>query len=699
MAVINKIRSKSGLLIGIIGFSLVAFILGDFLSQNSGMFGSNDNSVGEIAGKKIDVQDFEARVQTLVNNYKLNSNTDNVDQNTMDQLREQAWNQVINEQVMMKQYDKIGLNVSPDELFDMVKGKNPHPQVKQAFTDPQTGEFNSANVINFLKNMDKDETGRTRAQWIVFERAIKDERVQQKYNDLVKQGLYVSTAEAKADWLSKNKTASVSYVSIPYATIADSTVEVTDAEMKTVYNANLAKYKQQATRGIEYVTWDVAPSETDLRVEGEQFEKLTEDFRTASNDSAFIAQNSDSPYNAAFSKPGTLAPRLDTVMFNSPVGTVVGPYQENNMFRAAKLSEVKMLPDSVKARHILLGLTDPNAAASVMAQADSIKNAIKAGADFSALSTQYSTDEAAKMKGGDLGWFTPGMMVGEFNDAAFNNNKGDVVIVQTQFGVHIMEITDQGKPSRQVKVVYLDKAIEPSTKTYQTIYHKANEFAGKHNTAEAFDKAVKEQNLNKLSEPQIAENAKQVGPLENSRELVRWAFDAEVGDISKAFEFGNRFVVAKLTDAREKGTSTMEQVKDQVQMEARRKKKASMLIEKINQTGKAGDLNALASALNQQVQTAENVSFASPYLGSAGMEAYVTGYIMSMEKDKVSKPLEGMNAVYVVKVNSISEPEVPKDFKDSATQLRQQLGSRSQYEVLNALKEKANIEDRRAKFY
>ena len=238
MAVIEKIRGKAGLLIGIVGFSLAAFILGDFFSSNSA-FRSSDSNVGEINGKSINVVDFEARVQTQVDNYKLQSNNESVDQNTMDQLREQTWNQLVNDMVMKPQYEKLGLTCSPKELLDMVQGKNPHPQIKQAFTDPKTGMFNPANVSNFLKNMDNDQTGKTRKQWVLFENAIREERVQQKYYNLLKGGMYVSKAEALADFMGRNKTASVRFVAIPYATISDSTIEVTDAEIKTLYNADL----------------------------------------------------------------------------------------------------------------------------------------------------------------------------------------------------------------------------------------------------------------------------------------------------------------------------------------------------------------------------------------------------------------------------------------------------------------------------
>ncbi|MBK9402579.1 MAG: SurA N-terminal domain-containing protein [Bacteroidetes bacterium] len=696
MAVIEKIRGKAGLLIGIVGFSLTAFILGDFFSTRNGFMSGSDSTVGEIKGKKVNIMDFEARVQTQVDNYKLQSSNETVDQNTMDQLREQSWNQLINEMVMNPQFEKLGLTCSPKELLDMVQGKNPHQQIKQAFTDPKTGIFNSANVVNFLKNMDNDATGKTRQQWVLFENAIREERIQQKYYNLIKQGLFVTKAEAKDDFFAKNKTAKVRYVALPYTSIIDSTIEITDSELKTLYNATMKKYKQEASTNIDYVTFEITPSDMDRQAAMFAITQLTDTFRTSTNDSVFVVLNSDGPFNASYNKKGSLPFNIDSLMFSVPLGFVFGPYEENGAFRLAKLSAVKMMPDSVKASHILLKIEGANKD-SVLARADSIKNALKSGADFKTLSDQYSTDEGAKMKGGDLGWFSPGMMVAEFNDACFQGNKGDYTIVQTQFGVHIIHIVDQGKQSRQVRVAYVEKKIEPSTKTYQAVYAKANEFAGKNLTADAFEKAVTEQKLTKFSEPNIMENARQVGPLEGSREMVRWSFTAELGEVSKAFEFGNRFVIAKLNDRREKGFSTMEQVKDQLTAELRRDKKAAMLMEKMKKGGTT--LESIGTAVTQPVQSAASISFASPMLANSGMESFVVGYLMAMKPGQTSAPLKGLNGVYVVQVESFADVKEPADMKEATKQLRSQLQNRSQYESYNALREKAGIVDKRAKFY
>ncbi|MFM7016931.1 MAG: SurA N-terminal domain-containing protein [Bacteroidota bacterium] len=695
MAVIEKIRSKSGLLIGIIGFSLVAFVLGDLFSSKNGFFGGSDNTVGIIGGNKVDLMDYNSRVEEFVENYKTQTQNQTVDQATMDQIREQAWNKFVNDYVMVEQYKKLGLTCSADELFDMVQGKNIDPQIRQAFTDPKTGQFNPSAVIQFLKNKNQDP--KTAAQWAAFEKALKEGRVAQKYTDLIKGGLYVTKDEAKANFVEMNRTASVRYVMIPYSSVVDTTIQVSDADLKAVYNENLKKYKQADSRTVEYVTFNIKPSDMDVKSASNDFARLFEDFKTSTNDSAFIAANSDQPLDNNFPKRGTLPFNIDSAMFSAAVGTVMGPFDMNGTYSASKLMAVKTMADSVKARHILIKV-EPGKMDAAKVTADSIIKAIKGGAKFEDMATKYSIDQAANAKGGDLGWFDYQRMVQPFSEACFGASKGALITAETQFGLHVIEVTDMSAESRQVKVATLLKKVEPSAKTMQTIFTKANEFANKFNTADAFDKGIKEQNLTKLSEQNIQENNRQVGGFENSRELIRWSFKAKLGEVSKAFDFGNAYVVAKLTDIREKGTSTLEQVKDQVTAEARKEKKAQMFIDQLSKAG-TSNIDAVAASAKQTVMTAESISFGSPFIGNAGFEGAVVGNIMTLKAGQVSKPIKGNSGVYVVVVNNFNDPSLPADFKDSANQLKQQLQGRAQYEVENALKEKADITDHRGRFY
>ena len=696
MAVIERLRSKAGLLIGIVAFSLLAFVLGDFLTSNRSFLDGGSTTVGVIGGKKIDITDFESMVQTEIENYKLNQNTETVDNNTTDQLRDQAWNKLVNDIVMGEQFKELGISVSPFELADMIKGKNIHPQIRQAFTDPKTGTFSPTAVVNFLKNMDNDPTGKTKKQWLVFERAIYEERFQQKYNDLIKNGLYVSTPEAKQNYIQRGKTANLKYIFVNYNTIADSTVQVSDSDLKAVYDRNIKKYKQEASRGIEYVIFDVQPSEQDKTETIDGLTKLIEEFKTTTNDSAYLAANGDSPFDNSYHKKGTLDANIDSLMNASSPGTVIGPFESGGICKLAKLVDVRLLPDSVMASHILLKLEGKNKE-DVMKQADSLKKAALGGASFEMMAFQYSTDDGSKIKGGDLGFFGPGMMVPPFNDACFQGKVGDMPIVESQFGIHLIKITNQKGASRQVKVAQLVRTIQPSSKTYQGYFQKANDFSSKYNSAETFDKGITAMNLTKMTEGNLMENSRQVGAVEGSRELVRWAFKSDNGTVSKAFEFGNKFVVGKLTTIKEKGTSTMDEVKDQLTVEARKDKKAEILIEKVKKAGGA-TIDDIALKQQQQVQVA-TINFVSPNFPNSGPEPYVGGYVFSLKTGKLSPPVKGQAGVYLITVTGFVEPPAMADFKDAKKQDVQQLQQRAQFEVSNALREKANLEDNRGKFY
>jgi peptidyl-prolyl cis-trans isomerase D len=702
MAVIGKIRNQAGLIIGLIGLSLVAFILGDLLKSNSSFLQGSGTDVAVIAGEKISYQEYEQSVQQMTETYKQNSNTETVDQSTTDMLREQAWNQLVREKVMNKEFEKMNITVSPEELFQMTTGKDPHPSVKQAFTDPKTGQFDPANVIKFLKEKDKDPSGKTAERWVAFEKAIIMERISQKYNNLIKQGLYVTSDQAKEEYLEKEKNAKMQFILLNYASIVDSTVKVSDAELNTYYKAHEKEHKQEASRKIEYVTFDVSPSEEDRKMINERVNKQVAEFKEAKDDSTYVRLNSDNPnVDMTYHKKGTLPLAVDSAFFNAGIGKVVGPYIENNELKVSKLSDVRMIPDSAKARHILLKVAQGENPAKVMAKADSLKKLIQGGANFEELAKKFSEDPGSAIKGGDLGWFKDGMMVKPFNDACLKGKKGDMPIVASQFGIHLIQILDLGNPIKKVKVVTISRKLEPSTKTSRAIFARANEFAGKNRTGESFEKAIVDQKLNKRIADNLKENDRTIPGLESPREMIRWAFKSNKGEISpKVFEMGDKYVVAHLSVIREKGFATLEQIKTEMEAGAKKDKKAVMLKEKAGEAANgATTIENIAAKLKTQVQLAENVTFANPNLQGAGREPAVVGSAFALKQGAISKPIEGNSGVYIVVVTNYSVPPALKDYAATKNQMLNNIKSRSDYELFNALKEKAQVEDNRGRFY
>ena len=697
MAVLGKIRKRVGLLIGFVGVSMILFILGDLVTSNTGLMHRNTDVIGEIRGEKIHYQEFERRLETLTENYKTSSKTENVDQSTQDMLREQTWNMFVNDNILGKEYESLGLSCSPEELYDMCTGRNPNAQVKQAFTDPKTGVFDPNSVVRFLKDLPNREEAIQR-QWRTFEDAIKDERIAEKYKNIIKNGLFITTEEAKRNYNEAQRMASIRIIRIDYVPIPDSSVKFDDGDLKNYYSENKNKYKQAETiRKVEYITFDVTPSSDDREQVMTWINAKKLEFAQSTDDKLFVNQNSDTPFDSVYHAKGSTKPEIDSILFSSPVGTIVGPMEDGNSVKLWRLSGEKMVADSVKARHILLKIEN-NDTARVLAKADSLKNAIKKGSKFEDLAKIYSQDPGSGAKGGDLGWFRAGMMVAPFNDACFNGKKGDMPVVTSQFGVHLIEILDIGTSSKKIQVGIVERKIDPSQKTYDIIYNKAIEFAAKNTSAESFDSSIIKLGLNKRIADNIKENDKNIPGLDQPRELIRWAYSAKKGDLSKIFTIGDKYVIAHLVDIRDKGYLPLESVKDQVTFEIRKQKKAELLVEKFNKAA-AANIDAIAQKLNTNVIDAENVTMANNFIVGIGNEPKIIGIVFGNKANTLSKPIIGDNGVFQFFTKSFKEPSPTTDYSAIIKQLGDQHRQQSDYEVFNSLKEKANIEDNRGKFY
>lgn len=684
MISLEKIRNRSGLLLVVIGVAMFAFIMMDFMSSQRGG-GATEMSVGEIHGETIDLQQFEARVQKTLNLQR--ANNPNVD---VEQIRSSVWAQLVQEQVMGKEYEALGLAVGSDELFDMVQGNEPHPSVIQAFTNPETGTFDRARLLQYLKQgLENDATGEAKARWLSFEEGIQKERLTNKYNTLVSKGLFVSDAQAKAHYQAQNEMRDVSYISIPFRTIDDSLVDVSDADIRTYMNNNSERFQQEASRGVEYVVFAVTPSEQDDADALKWIEDIKSDFAKAEDNALFVRRYTD---NANASLGYVAADKIEAnyaSLATAEEGTVVGPFREGyNNYRIAKLVAAESRADSVKARHILL--SGANAAAEI----DSLKNVIEAGADFAAIAQAVSADQGSAKDGGDLGWFPEGRMVPEFNEACFGNNEGGLQVVTTQFGVHLIDVTKRSAKTKKFKIAYIDRNVVPSNETYQGVFTQAGKFAAENTTADQFNESVISENLSKRIADDLKEDSKTISGLENPRELVRWAYEANIGDVSDVMEFGDKFVVATLASIKAEGLQDVEDARAGVTTVLMNEKKGEMIMAQLE----GSDLDALAADFGVVVKAANGVAYANAQVPMVGNEPAFVGATFALEKGQVSAPFVGKSAVYVVRLDhTITAPE--GDFQNAKRQIANGLQSRSQYEVFQTLEDKSNVVDNRAKFY
>lgn len=695
----NSMRNRGGLLVGVIAFAIVAFLAGDVLISGRNIFGSNPSDIGEINGKKVEIQEFQTKLDANIEQYKKSANQQSLDENMTGYLVDQTWNQLVYDEVMKQRIEKSNIKVSPEELFDMIQGANPHPEVRRAFTNPQTGVFDPSQVLNFLKNMDQqDPTGETRKQWLSFEKAIQEERVRQKYMNAVKAGMYVPTAFAKADYMEKNKSIAASYVLIDYTTVSDSAIKVSESDLSNYYNANKYKFKQaENSRSFDYISVDIVPSKEDTLETKKWIDEQYVGLSTSTNDSTYVNLNAETKYNGAYAKRGELPAALDTIMFNKGVGFIYGPYIDGGAYKVAKLIGIKSLPDSVRARHILLPITVSQEATKKTA--DSIKGLIDAGANFAALAMQYSTD-GTKDKGGDLGYFDNKTMVQQFTEFCFNGNKGKRGVVLTQFGYHIIEIVDQKNFNKQITVGVIDRSITPSNSTTQALYSKANTLLSSIESEKDFDNAKLTDGFSKRVADDIKQTDRFVAGIQNPREVLRWAYKAEVGDISPLFEVGNKYVFARLTKIKDAGTVPMEYIKTELEALVRKEKKAEQLKEKL-QTALNGatSIQQVAQKAGAVAANANGITFGFPVIPGVSREPEVIGALFGSEKGKFVGPIAGERGVYVLFIDNVVEALPLPDYSSNKTDQYTMLKSRVDNEFLEGLKKSAKIKDNRILFY
>ena len=705
MATLQKIRNRGGILVAIIiGLALVAFILGDMLKTGSTLMRPNQMEVAEINGESVQYPDFQKRIEELSEVYKMNMGVSQLDENAWTQIREQAWQAVLQELVMGEVYEDLGIDVSSEELFDLIQGANPHRIVQQIFRNPNTGVFDKEFAITFLKSLQTNATPEQKAYWLYVENQIKTEKAQEKYNNLISKGLYATTSEATKSLAEKNKKVNFQYIPLTYASVADSSVVVTDKELKAYYSAHESDYKQEKSRRIEYITFEVKASEGDDADAKKWIEDIKADFTNSQDNAQFVNVNSDTRFEDLFVKKEELPADVAEFAFNGTVGEVYGPYKEMESYKLAKIDAFKMLPDSVQASHILIKPETVGGPAKAQALADSLKNLLDKGANFAELARKYSEDPGSGANGGDLGWFGRNMMVKPFEDAAFNGEINKVSQAISQFGIHLIKTTKKGKETKQVRLAVVERKVTPSTQTYQNYYTQASKFASENQDYESFKKAVAEQQISKKV-ASLKENDREVNGLEYSRSLVRAAYQAEVGDIlvnnegSSIFEFGNSFIIAALVSATDEGTSPFEEVKPRVELAVRKDKKADMLIAKAKEAAASGsDFEAIAQKLESSVKDAANISFTSYSVPEMGMEPAVIGTVVSLAQDKISAPVKGNSGVYLLKVVSVSEG-TDSDVVAEQNRLAQSLGYRVNYQAFEAQKKVAEIEDKRSKFY
>jgi peptidyl-prolyl cis-trans isomerase D len=694
MSIIQNIRERGAWIIfGIIAIALIAFILQDGIGRKRGS--TDTSTLGKVNGEVINKSEFDEKLDIQVQQYASQGVK-------REQMIGYLWEQEVTRLLFKSESDKLGITVGNKELSDVLFG-NESP-FKQEFTDKTTGEFKVNDAKNAIaqikKSKNKDQIKQIEKFYI--EPSIEN-RIRNKYQALVVKGVQIPKWLAEKQYADLNTIASVNFVNVPYTTISDSSVKVTNDEIATYLKENPAAYQvDETSRNIGYIGFSAAPTSTDSLNTKNEITALKEAFKTAPDAAVYLNKvgSEIAYYNSYISKKTLQIPNKDSVLAVG-VGNVYGPYVDGKNYTIAKLLGVKQWSDSTSVRHILIATNNPQNGQQIKDDSsakkliDSISAAIKGGASFEALCAKYSDDGGSKVKGGNLGMFAQAQMVPAFNDFAFDNPVGTKGVIKTDFGYHYVEILKQTAKGPAYKIAYLSKSITPSNETITAASTAAAQFASTSKDVKSFNENAVKLGKQVLPATGIKVNDFEIQGLGETRQLVRWTFEKNVNDVSEPIELGDTYIVAVITTEDKAGLASVDAAKPQVEGIIRDQKKA----EKIKPTLKGNTLDAIAANAKALVQKADSLSFTYSMIPGLGNEPKLIGAAFNKSLvNKVSAPIAGNTGVFVLSVNNISAKQAQQElsfFKEEALNR-----TRSSLFRSNAsLKKVAKIEDNRSRIF
>lgn len=705
MSIITAIQKRTGLLLVVILGALAAFVLTD-LFNSAGRMGS-DQVIGEIDGTDIKYQDFNNALQLMRDRMEA-SQQSKLNESQMPLVRNQTWNQLVAEYALQPEWEKLGIIVTEDEIVDLVQGNNISPQIKQAFTDPETGVFDKDKVIAFIRNL-QNQSPQAQQQFAAFERELPKSRRNEKYENLLRKSVYVTTAEAKRRYEDETMKLDLKYLYIPYANIPDSAVTVTEEQIKEYYNSHKEEYDDAASVAVEYITIPIVPSKEDSADVKRYLTNIKDKFATTQNDTSFIAQHSQIEANFAELAPSNFPDAIKKQMGEEVVvGFVANPVAAKGTYKMFKVvKEVGQVVDSVKASHILFNTQgkNPDEKLAIETKAKEVLATAKSGADFAKLAEEHSEDQGSKVKGGDLSWFGRGAMVKPFEDASFGATSEGVVpeLVESQFGYHIINVTGLKRANKYL-LASVSRLLDPSESTREALYRQAGDLASSKNMTE-YEERTKQYNLLSLQANDVKQNARSLNNIYDPtiRQAIRWAFEenTKTGSVSnEVFEVDNQYIVMLLKSRTKKGIQPLSKVYEQVRRKVIEEVKQKEIMTKLE--GKTGTLDEIAKAFGDQARVLDqaNYTYITTALNGVGFAPKAVGMAFGMEEGEISKPIADQTGVLIMKVEKRSEAGEVADYakyKDPLEQDRQQLYNSGG--ILNAIKQLTDTEENIDSFY
>ena len=706
MALFNTLRTKgSKILVIALAFSMIAFILTDFIQSNPALLGGESNEIGEIQSESITFEAFQAKVDQLVQQFARNNGV-NPSGNQMDLVREQAWQEFIIEYVFHPQYEKLAIELTDAEKKEMIQGENIHPQVRQAFSNPQTGVFEKDRIISTLRQI-KNLPPQQKIPWLDFENSIAKNRLQSKYENLMTMTNFVNKYERKVSYMTSNSSADISYLFIPFFSIPDSIVSISEVDLETYLEENADKFKKEESKNLIYVAFDIVPSSEDTTLVRESIVESRLGLQESTNDSLYASIETEGmePYKR-YTK-NELPPSLEDI---ETIGYTTGPIIYNGYFKVLKLVGISEGDEYfLRARHILFKSLDESEKSKKAAQtkAQEILNKIKQGSDFAIMASIYGTD-GTKTKGGDLGWFGEnGGFVEEFKTACFSYKGVGLIpyLVETEFGYHIIEVTEE-QTNITYNVAQIEKELYVSDKTENEILRTAELFALESKDLKGFNTMANERGYTINEEKNLQKNDNKIGSIAEGRKLVFWLFnEASEGDISPVEEVDGKYIVAAQSAYQKEGLADLNTVRNQVTREVTNGKKADYIIERLNSID--GTISEIAKEYGPTSRTGETtVNLNAMSIPNVGYSPDAVGITFSLDEGEATNPFPTDNGVLIIELLEKNIAQDQDEYDENITSLmNKQKATRMQKSpfmvqgVYDAIINFADIEDNRYKFF
>ncbi len=667
MATLQKIRNHGVALLIIVGLAMLAFILGDFLNSGSSFFNRSREYVGTIQGHKVHFTEYEAAKDQLTEVYKIETGRTDQDEDMAAQIRNQVWQMMVMDWTLRAECEKIGMDVTAEELSELCIGQNPHQMIMQrrAFAD-ENGQFSRDNLVRFLHSIEQEAENEEQAAnlkqaktyWMYWENAVRLTRMQEKYTDLVQKLLTANNIDAKYQFLANQTTVDAQYIMQPYSAVADSTITVKNVDLKKLYNQQKKLYKQTPNRSVEYLSFAIVPSEEDFQQAEKEMQAVEAELQTTDDPALVVNTNSDVMYTA----------------FNYSVDNIPEAYKEFAFGKDAKKDAFMPLTfaDGTyrMARLIECGYSMPDSVKLCPVYPDSIEE----------------EPEAV--------WYTEAMLPQNIAEKAFKAKKGEQFTIAQGMGEITLQCVEVSKATPKVKIAFVERQVTPSSKTYSVLYNKAKQFIVTNPDEVAFRAAAEEEGLRLYPAYNLDKNQDKIAQLKQSRAIVRWAFEANEGDISDVFECGDQFVIALLSEVSDGEYRTLKEVEGELTAKVILNKKAEQMM---NALSKATTLQEAAQMANVEIQNAEGVALNNSRFANA-MEPAVVGAAFATAQGQLSAPVKGVQGVYMLVPGQQVVAEGTQDDAAMIQQMNMRYAYSLPYQAISLVQEKAEIEDNRSNF-